>query len=139
MRPLAPATRALAAAKLKAFGAHFSISLVLFAGIIAGTLRGGKGAAIWFGTMFMIAPLQVLVGMSLLGAFVVAVTRYVSLAVLSMTMLATIWVVVLISQQIVPLEYVFYMLVVTVMILYRFRENIQRLLAGTERRLGDPA
>lgn len=133
-----PENRAAATA-ISATAAVIGHNWSLFAAIITGTLRGGKGAAIWFGTMFMIAPLQVLVGMSLLGAFVVAVTRYVSLAVLSMTMLATIWVVVLISQQIVPLEYVFYMLVVTVMILYRFRENIQRLLAGTERRLGDPA
>lgn len=35
MRALSPAARALAAAKLKAFGAHFSISVVVFAGIIA--------------------------------------------------------------------------------------------------------
>ncbi|MEZ4671155.1 MAG: glycerol-3-phosphate acyltransferase [Anaerolineae bacterium] len=128
-----------AATAISATAAVIGHNWSLFAAIVTGTLRGGKGAAIWFGTMFMIAPLQVLVGMSLLGAVVVAATRYVSLAVLSMTMLATIWVVVLISQHVVPLEYVFYMLVVTVMILYRFRENIQRLIAGTERRLGDPA
>jgi glycerol-3-phosphate acyltransferase PlsY len=111
----------------------------LFATLLTGTLRGGKGAAIWFGTMFMIAPIQVLVGMSVLGGLVIALTRYVSLAVLSMFAISTLWLIVLISQRELPVEYTFYSLVVTLLILLRFRENIQRLLSGTERRLGDPA
>jgi glycerol-3-phosphate acyltransferase PlsY len=39
----------------------------------------------------------------------------------------------------VPMEYAFYVLTAAAIIIYRFRENIQRLLTGTERRLGDPA
>lgn len=111
----------------------------LFATLLTGTLRGGKGAAIWFGTMFMIAPIQVLVGMWVLGGLVIALTRYVSLAVLSMFGISTLWLIVLIGQRELPVEYTFYSLVVTLLILLRFRENIQRLLSGTERRLGDPA
>ncbi len=97
------------------------------------------GAAIWFGTMFAIAPLQLLVAISVLGVAIIAITRYVSLAVLSMCALATIWILVLITQNTMPIEYIFYISVVAIMIIYRFRENIQRLLSGTERRLGDPA
>ncbi len=58
---------------------------------------------------------------------------------LSMCALATIWILGLITQKTMPMEYIFYITVVAVMIIYRFRENIQRLASGTERRLGDPA
>ena len=133
-----PENRAAATA-ISATAAVVGHNWSLFATLVTGTLRGGKGAAIWFGTMFMIAPLQVLVGMSVLGVAVIALTRYVSLAVLGMCALATIWIAVLIQQQVVPIEYIFYMLVVGLLIVFRFRENIQRLLTGTERRLGDPA
>lgn len=111
----------------------------LFAALVTGTLRGGKGAAIWFGTMLMMAPIQVIVGMSVLGGFVIALTRYVSLAVLTMFGLSTLWMLVLIGQRQLPVEYVYYALLVTAMMLYRFRENIQRLIAGKERRLGERA
>lgn len=111
----------------------------LFATMITGTLRGGKGAAIWFGTMIVMAPFQVVIVMLMLGGFVIALTRYVSLAVLAMCALSTLWVVFLISQNKWPTEYTYYFLVVAGIILFRFRENIQRLLSGTERRLGDHA
>ncbi len=111
----------------------------VFATLLTGTIQGGKGAAIWFGTMFAIAPLQLLVAISVLGVAIIAITRYVSLAVLSMCALATVWIFVLITQKTMPIEYIFYITVVAVMIVYRFRENIQRLASGTERRLGDHA
>jgi glycerol-3-phosphate acyltransferase PlsY len=111
----------------------------LAAALVTGTLRGGKGAACAFGTMIMIAPFQAIVAMLALGAAVIALTRYVSLAVLCMFTLATLWLVVLVNQGATPHEYLFYSLLLSALILYRFRENIQRLLSGTERRLGDPA
>jgi len=111
----------------------------LFAALVTGTLRGGKGAAIWFGTMLVMAPIQVIVGMCVLGGFIIAITRYVSLAVLAMFGLSTLWMLVLIGQHQRPGEYMLYSLLVTAMMLYRFRENIQRLLTGTERRLGERA
>jgi glycerol-3-phosphate acyltransferase PlsY len=111
----------------------------LFATFITGTLRGGKGAAIWFGTMLVMAPIPVILGMCLLGGFIIAITRYVSLAVLAMFGLSTLWMLVLIGQHQRPGEYTYYSLVVAAIIVYRFRENIQRLLTGTERRLGERA
>ncbi|MBC7812525.1 MAG: glycerol-3-phosphate acyltransferase [Burkholderiales bacterium] len=111
----------------------------LFATMITGSLRGGKGAATAFGTLLMMAPIPVILGVSLVGGAVIAVTRYVSLGVLFMVGVATTWMFVLVSQQQIPGEYMYYILIVTAMILYRFRQNIQRLLAGTERRLGERA
>lgn len=111
----------------------------LFASLITGTLRGGKGAATAFGTILMIAPLQLILALCVVGGAVVALTRYVSLAVLVMVSVALVWMLVLIGERQLPTEYLAYTLIVAVMTLYRFRGNIQRLLAGTERRLGERA
>ena len=51
--------------------------------------------------------------------------------------MATLWVLVLTTQQLVPWEYAVYLMVIAAMIMFRFRDNIQRLIAGTERRLGE--
>ncbi len=109
----------------------------LFAALITGTLRGGKGAATAFGTLLMIAPVQVIVGMAVLGGLVVARTRYVSLGVLLAFALATVWMTILILQQKLEPDLMTYSWVLALMIMVRFRDNIQRLLAGTERRLGE--
>ena len=109
----------------------------LFVALITGTIRGGKGAATAFGTLFMIVPLYVIAAMLVLGGFVIALTRYVSLAVLFMFGLAIAWMIVLVSQQIISWEYAVYSLLLALLIYVRFRDNIQRLRAGTERRLGE--
>lgn len=108
-------------------------------GQLRARIRGGKGAATAFGTMLMIAPLQIILAMLALGGFLVAVTRYVSLGVLVAFLLATLWLTVLVSMNQLPGEVLIYAFVISALILYRFRENIHRLLTGTERRLGEPA
>jgi acyl phosphate:glycerol-3-phosphate acyltransferase len=111
----------------------------LFATLLTGTLRGGKGAATALGTMIIIAPIYVVVATTVLGGLIVARTRYVSLGVLTTFALAMLWIMVRIVQRQEPWEYIFYSLSVVALLLLRFRENIQRLLAGTERRLGERA
>ena len=103
------------------------------------TILGGKGAATALGTMLMIAPLQIIVGMFALFFALVFVTRYVSLAVLAAYALAIVWLVVLALQRLVPMEYVPYGLSLAVLLGVRFKDNIQRLATGTERRLGERA
>lgn len=109
----------------------------LFVTLLTGALRGGKGAATAFGTVIMIAPFQLIAAICVAGAIVIALTRYVSLGVLVMVTISVLWMFVLISQSAIPWEYAIYTLAVTLLILWRFRGNIQRLLAGTERRLGE--
>ncbi len=111
----------------------------LFVALITGTLRGGKGAATAFGTMLMIAPFQVIAVVCLVGALLVALTRYVSLGVLGMLTIAVLWMMILVGQHTLSWEYAIYTLFVAAIMLWRFRSNIQRLLAGTERRLGERA
>lgn len=111
----------------------------LFVTLLTGALRGGKGAATAFGTVLMIAPFQLIAAVCVVGALVIALTRYVSLGVLVMLTIAALWMFVLISQSAIAWEYAIYVLVVALLILWRFRGNIQRLLAGTERRIGEGA
>ncbi|MGB1285860.1 MAG: glycerol-3-phosphate acyltransferase [Aggregatilineales bacterium] len=101
------------------------------------TIRGGKGAATAFGTMVMVAPPIISVVMLLMGALLVYKTRYMSLAVLTTFFLASVGVVLMVAQQLLPPEYLIYVAGILILLPLRFRENIQRLISGTERRVGD--
>jgi glycerol-3-phosphate acyltransferase PlsY len=66
-------------------------------------------------------------------------TRYVSLGVISSFMVAIPWLLILIWQRFLPTDYIIYSFSVAALILWRFRENIERIARGTERRLGELA
>lgn len=133
--PENPAGATVIAALFAIIGHNWS----LFIAIITGKIRGGKGAATAFGTLLMIVPVQVIAVMLVIGGVIIALTRYVSLAVLIMFALATVWMIVLFSQHLIPSEFMIYSLVMAALLVIRFRTNIKRLLDGTERRLGEPA
>lgn len=128
--------RALAAA----IGAIFVIvghNWSIFVRLFTGDLRGGKGAATSLGTLLVIAPLHIVIVACLISGALIAITRYMSLGVLVMFGLSFGWLMLLIvTGQMNPI-FILYMLVTTTLIVYRFRDNIQRLLAGEERRLGE--
>lgn len=103
------------------------------------TIRGGKGGATYFGTLLVVAPVQVILGMVALGGLLVLKTRFVSLGVLTAFVIAAVWIIVLTAQGLLPNALLPYLLISNALVFWRFRENIQRLLAGNERRLGEPA
>jgi glycerol-3-phosphate acyltransferase PlsY len=111
----------------------------LFATLLTGTLRGGKGAATALGTLIMVAPVQVILVPVAVGLGIVAITRYVSLGVLTTFLMAYAWMFILIIQKHMDSTFLIYAAVLTALLLLRFRENIQRLLTGTERRFGEHA
>ena len=115
---------------------------VLTASIKGGRLRlivrGGKGAATAFGAMLMIQPTQILLA-AVIAIAVIARTRYVSLGVLIGFAIANAWLIVLVGTEWQKPILLLYAVALTVMILLRHRGNVQRLLAGTERRLGERA
>lgn len=108
-------------------------------GRIRATFRGGKGAATAFGTMLIIAPWHLVLATMALGGLIIALTRYVSLGVLVAYSIALAWLLVLIGSDQLPLETTAYVFALAMLLIIRFRGNIQRLLTGTERRIGDPA
>lgn len=101
-------------------------------------VRGGKGAATAFGAMLMIQPTQILVAAAIAIA-VIARTRYVSLGVLIGFAVANVWLIVLVGTEWQKPILLLYAVALSVMIVLRHWSNLQRLLAGTERRLGEGA
>ena len=97
--------------------------------------RGGRGVTVGVGALLgMYWP----VGLAGLGVFfiVVVFTKYVSLA--SMTAASSsIWISIpLVALDILPIEYLIFSIVGTSLIVFRHRDNIKRLIAGTERKAG---
>jgi acyl phosphate:glycerol-3-phosphate acyltransferase len=113
----------------------------VFAWMVTGKLRGGKGAATALGTFLMVAPIWLTVVMLAVGTTILLRTRYMSLAVLVMVCIAAPALVILSVVPASPLNenHLVYALALTGMIFYRFRDNIQRLRAGDERRVGERA
>ena len=100
--------------------------------------RGGKGVATSFGVVIGLAPISVLWGLAAWGVLV-GLTRYMSLG--SMGAMVAI----AISHWLIYGEEAFQdRLAITVFliaraaaVIWRHRTNIQRILAGTERRIGE--
>jgi glycerol-3-phosphate acyltransferase PlsY len=94
--------------------------------------RGGKGVATTVGAFLVLAPAATAVVMALFAA-VVALTRYVSLgSILAATALPPVALYLFRAPDPVALSAG----AVALLILYKHRENLRRLAAGTERRLG---
>jgi glycerol-3-phosphate acyltransferase PlsY len=93
--------------------------------------KGGKGVATGLGVMVVICPLA-----TLLSAFVFVVTaalkKYVSLA----SMLAAAMLPVFMSFDPRGRNYVGMGVVVAVLVIWKHKDNIKRLVAGTENRIG---
>ena len=129
------------APKFHAEPVEFQIRLYVVAGIFAVlghnytcwlNFKGGKGIATTAGVYLALAPWAVLVA---LGVFILALllTKYVSVASMSaaVALPITVW--------ILSPHYIFLGIVTTALgalAIYRHKSNIQRLLAGTENRLG---
>ena len=98
---------------------------------------GGKGAATAFGTMVMLLPAPPIILLLITGIGLAVLTRYASLSVLVSFSAGLTWTAVWAIQNVGRSIYMLYIVAIAVLIIWRFRENIKRLLAGTERRLGD--
>ena len=93
--------------------------------------RGGRGIATSIGVMLGVAPLVLLIAGGI-GVTLIAITRYVSLG--SITGAFTIPIL-MILFHLPPLQIAFGT-GIAVMAIWRHRENISRLLQGTENKLG---
>ena len=100
--------------------------------------QGGAGVLVALGMLLVFSPFVAIVFISI-GLGIVALSHYVSLASMTMSALAPVALLVdvLVNDQ--PLAYFIWGLVAATLIVYSHRPNIQRLLAGTERHLGEPA
>lgn len=118
------------------FGTYEYIALIVGVSVVVGhnwpvflKFKGGKGIATTIGVVFTI---NYLVALACIGFGIIILIRfkYVSLAsVLAITLLP----ILLVFQSI---EYFLFALVLCVLAIYRHRENIKRLLKGTENKIG---
>ncbi|HZP22551.1 MAG TPA: glycerol-3-phosphate 1-O-acyltransferase PlsY [Terriglobales bacterium] len=100
--------------------------------------KGGKGVAVAAGAFAALAPRAFLFA---LAAFVVvvAVTRYVSLGSIVAAVSFPIFFYVTAPPVRTNYAVIFFTTVSALLIIIRHKDNIRRLLAGTENRLGKPA
>lgn len=116
-----------AAAAFAAVCGHIS---PVFAGF-----RGGRAVATGFGAALAMNPLAS-VALIPVAALVVGVFRIMSLMSISMAPLLAVVFVVLAIADVSPPAYAVYACGAAALILYKHRPNIERLLAGTEPKIG---
>jgi glycerol-3-phosphate acyltransferase PlsY len=96
--------------------------------------RGGRGVAVFFGTLFAIYPPAGLLGVEVLVILALR-SRHMSLGSVAGTIAALCLLVPLTVFYGFPLVYLVYCLVVAALIVYQHRDNIRRLRQGVERQL----
>ena len=99
--------------------------------------RGGRGTASGWGVLFILSPVSGLVAM--VGLPVIAVTRYVSLGSMVAAASGSATLVVLSSTGRAPIEYIWFAVIGTTLVVARHKDNIRRILKGEERKLGQAA
>ena len=97
--------------------------------------HGGRGVATSYGAALAMSPLPALALLPV-GIAVVATTRIMSLMSLLAPVLAIVFVV-LAAVGYHPWAYAVYAVIAAAQVVILHRENVQRLLAGTEPRLGE--
>ena len=107
--------------------------------------KGGRGVATSLGgilPMAMWAPLAAVAGVVIfialiaLTRYVSLASRYVSLASIVGSVAAVVAMAVFLGLDRVPWQYLVYIVVVVALIIFQHRDNISRLLSGTESKLG---
>lgn len=102
----------------------------LFAGF-----RGGRGVATAFGAFLAMDPIVALILLAGAG-LILAATRYMSLVSIAGIFFGAIVLVARAMTDAVPVEYIVFAVAVAVMVEVSHIDNLRRLLAGTEPKLG---
>jgi glycerol-3-phosphate acyltransferase PlsY len=100
--------------------------------------KGGKGTASGWGGLIILSPIAGLVA-TIVGIPILVLTRYVSLGSISAAVLGSLALIIMATLGHLPLAYIWFGAVGSVVVVVRHRENIQRLVRGTERKIGQPA
>ena len=100
--------------------------------------RGGRGTAPGWAGLIILSPWAGLVA-TLVGLPTVALSRYVSLGSILGTLSGVLTLAILIALGRAPVEYLAYVIIGAALVIGLHKDNIQRLISGQERKLGQPA
>jgi len=109
----------------------------LYLRVVYGSWHGGRGVATAIGALAVVNPLVILVA-ALVGVPVVIISRYVSLGSIIGTATGALMVVLMVALGQMDLLSLLFV-TIAVFIIAAHRDNIERLLKGTERKLGEKA
>ena len=96
--------------------------------------KGGKGVATAVGVL-LTTNWQIGLICLIFGLVLIALTRMVSLGSITAAILFQILILFIKSKDIVEEIYLIYSLIIAVMVVFNHRENVKRLLSGTENKL----
>ena len=96
---------------------------------------GGRGVLVSGGALLVMFPLAVLVCLAG-GALVIGLSRLVSLGSLVATVIAALCILMFVAIGTTPRPYAAFAVIGAAVIIVQHRDNIERLRAGTERKLG---
>jgi len=97
--------------------------------------RGGRGVSTGFGAILVLSWPVALIPLAVF-ILVVGLSRYVSLGSILGAFTMLLAMIPFIVYDIEPLAYIVFVAVVALLVIFRHRGNIQRLLAGTESKIG---
>lgn len=97
--------------------------------------KGGKGVATTIGVLATLVFWPALYA-GMIAIVSIVITRYVSLGSMLFLLLTTIITALFRENFMYPIEYVYLLIVVTILSIWRHRANIVRLLNGTESKIG---
>lgn len=100
--------------------------------------RGGRGTASAWGGLLILSPLAFLAA-TIVGVSFIASTRYMSLGSISATIAGTVALIVLATTNHAPGAYIWFVAAAGGLVVVRHKDNIERLLKGEERKLGQRA
>ena len=100
--------------------------------------KGGRGVATFFGGLIALCPPAALIGGEVLFLSV-GLTRYASFGSILGVVATYVILIPLTLMNRFPLEYLIYAFIGGIVIIVMHRDNINRLIAGTERKLGQKA
>jgi glycerol-3-phosphate acyltransferase PlsY len=100
--------------------------------------RGGRGIATGMGSLVLMVPFAAIVG-AVVFISITLFSRYLSLGSIIGVVIACLSVVALTLRGMYSTPYMYYALIAAAIIIWQHRDNIQRIMQGTERRIGNPA